>query len=271
MELPEAVTVARQMNDVLPGKQVLCADLKDCDSLIRQTFVNMHRFDVTGTTVGAVLSKGKWIFIRLDPGLWLLTALETSGQILYHLGPDGVPAKYNLRLQFHDDTCLTVRIVGWGFLHVVPADQLESHFFTRNLGISPLDEAEFRAATFRRLLAEVPGKSVKEFFLDQTRVAGVGNGYMQEILHRARIHPRRKAGDLGEAEQEALFQAVCETLRRATAAGGSEIDLFARPGGYRRLLGQHMLGQPCPTCGSPIERLKFMGSSSYVCPTCQRI
>lgn len=270
MELPEAVTVARQMNEVLPGKRICSADLKDCDSLIRQTFVNMHRFDVVGTTVGNVTNKGKWIFIRLDPGLWLLTALETSGQILYHRSQETVPAKYNLKLQFHDDAYLTVRIVGWGFLHVVLASELKEHFFTRNLGVSPLDEQAFSHDAFARLLAEYPGKSVKEFFLDQSRVAGIGNGYMQEILLRAKVHPRRKVSALEGAEREALFLAVRQTMDAAVASGGSEVDLFGQPGGYSKLLGLHMLGQPCPVCGTPIERLKYMGSSTYLCPSCQQ-
>jgi formamidopyrimidine-DNA glycosylase len=100
----------------------------------------------------------------------------------------------------------------------------------------------------------------------------VGNGYLQDILFRARMHPRRRALETSLEERRALYQATVQTLRAAVEGGGreSELDLFGRPGGYVKILDSASAGQPCPNCGTPIEKISFMGGASYLCPTCQK-
>src|SRR5512135_807959 len=110
-ELPEAVTVARQMDRELRGKIIRRLVLSpDCASLIRQGFVNLEAVDLTGRVVGPVTSQGKWIFLRLEPDWFFVIALESSGKILFHRVGAAQPEKYRLLVEFDGGDRLTIHI-----------------------------------------------------------------------------------------------------------------------------------------------------------------
>jgi formamidopyrimidine-DNA glycosylase len=121
--------------------------------------------------------------------------------------------------------------------------------------------------------AEAAGssKSIKYFIVSEPGVWGVSNGYLQDILFRAGVHPRRKAIDLTSEERRKLYDAVLTTLGQAIELGGrdTERDLFNTRGGYRPLMDRKTKGQPCPSCGTPIEKISYLGGSCYLCPSCQ--
>jgi formamidopyrimidine-DNA glycosylase len=100
---------------------------------------------------------------------------------------------------------------------------------------------------------------------------GVGNGYLQDILFRAKIHPKRWVIDIAEGERRVLYEAIRETIKQAVEMGGrdTERNLYDRPGGYRRILDSRNVGQPCPECGTPIEKIQYLGGAAYFCPRCQ--
>lgn len=261
------MTLARQMNQVLPGRRIAAAHWGDCASLIRQGFVNLHTCPLEGLTITGATSRGKWIILSLEPALCLLTALETSGKIRYHPAEDLPSGPQNLRLDLDDGGCLAFRIVGWGFLQGAAPERLAEHYYLGAQGPSPLD---LTAAALAQILGECPRKPVKQLLLDQSRVAGIGNGYFQEILWRARIHPTRRAGDLSAAQIQALHTAMTETLAEAVRLGGADVDLFGAQGGFAKRLGAHALGRPCPQCGpGRIDRIGLLGSRTYYCATCQ--
>lgn len=274
-ELPEALTVARQMQEAVAGKEIVAAYLENCESLIRQGFVNRtpdaFAAALAGRTIDSVHAGGKWIFVKVDPGLFLLLALETGGKVLYHRTPATLPRKLHVQLDLSDGSYLTEQIVGWGWAKVVREEELTGERYPGRLGLSPLHEEAFSLDAFRGVLDRYPGKSVKWVLLRQDEIAGIGNGYLQDILFRARIHPKRKAGDLDAEERQALHRAIGGTMSEAVRLGGraGERDLYDRPGGYQPILHTAMEGEPCPECGTAIEKLKVEGTSSYVCPACQ--
>jgi formamidopyrimidine-DNA glycosylase len=111
--------------------------------------------------------------------------------------------------------------------------------------------------------------------LDQTAIAGIGNIYADEVLHRARIHPSRPAGGLSQAEARRLHTAIQDILRGAVGSGGTSFASYVnqargRPG----YLGQaHVFrrqGLPCPVCGTPIIRTTIAGRATNYCPHCQQ-
>jgi formamidopyrimidine-DNA glycosylase len=112
---------------------------------------------------------------------------------------------------------------------------------------------------------------VKYFVISKPGVWGVANGYLQDILFRARIHPRRHAALTTAQERASLYRAIKHTLRQAVKQGGrhSERDLYDRPGSYRRMLDAGMVGKPCPECGARIQKIQYLGGASYFCPRCQ--
>ena len=99
----------------------------------------------------------------------------------------------------------------------------------------------------------------------------MGNGCLQDILFRARLHPRRKVVDIADDEQRALYDAIKRTLNQMIDLGGrsSEVDLYGNKGGYVRILDSKTKGTPCPECGTTIEKIQYLGGACYFCPTCQ--
>jgi formamidopyrimidine-DNA glycosylase len=104
------------------------------------------------------------------------------------------------------------------------------------------------ANAFANILERNAGKTLKAVLMDQRQISGIGNGYNQEILFHARLHPKRKAGSLTEKERLKLYHVIVSTLQQAVQKGGSdrEVDLYGSPGSYHRLMGKQMKGQPCP-------------------------
>ncbi len=271
-ELPEAVTVARQMDRAFNGKTIQHVTLsEDCASLIRQGFVNLDRVDLAGKTIGPVTSQGKWIFMRLGPDWFLLFALESGGKILYYPSGADRPEKFRVLVEFISGQMMAVHIQGWGFARAARESDLPDLSYPGKLGVSPLDDAQFSSEEFNRLLERNQNKILKAVITDQRQIAGIGIGYFQEIAYRAHLHPKRKVRTLSPDDRARLFAAIRSTLADAVAMGGSagEVDLYNHPGGYQRQMSSHLLGLPCPRCRTVVEKINVAGAFCCVCPGCQ--
>lgn len=271
-EFPEAMNLAFQMDHQLKGLHVQRMLLSPtCDSLIRQGFINLPQFDLSGRELLSASSKGKWIFTWLSPDLYFLLALESGGQVRYYPAGTALPEKYHICLEFDDGSMLVVRILGWGFAKAVPESELELERYPGKLGLSPL-APEFTYEQFSQILGQNASKNLKAILTNPYLLAGIGIGYFQEILYHAKIHPKWKAGELSEEERRALYKSIQSILDQAVHLGGSasEVDLFGQPGGYVKALDEHSYGKPCPLCGTTIERVHLYGSRLYICPGCQK-
>jgi formamidopyrimidine-DNA glycosylase len=275
IELPEAITFARQLNATLSGKQIAAAVRGNSPHKFAfYTRTAEEYADIlAGKRIGAASHHGSLILLPTLPEHLLL--LGYGGErILFHLTAETLPKKHQLLLQFTDGSFLSVTVQGWGFCQLLQASEVSSHPHLSKPGPDPLSKA-FTLEYFQTLfetLKEFDPRSVKFFMISEPAVLGIGNGCLQDILFRAKIDPRRKANALSALERQALYQAIRETLQLAVDQGGrnSERDLFNQSGGYRRLLDSDTVGQPCPACGSPIQKISFQGGAAYLCPTCQK-
>lgn len=274
IELPEAVTIARQMNQELQGKRI--------ESAVRGNSPHKFAFYTCTTeeyatvlqdkSVGEVTEHGSLILASLEPDHVLV--LGGGGErILFHQSEKTLPNKHQLLLRFDDSTCLTVTVQGWGSVQLYHQSELADHSYIGKKGPSPLSD-DFTLDVFQRLLeghGPEDRKSVKFFAISEPGILGVGNGTLQDILFRARIHPRRRVVDIAEGEQLALYGAIRDTLQQAVELGGrdTERDLYNQRGGYKRMMDSKTRGQPCPECGTPIERIQYLGGACYLCPSCQ--
>ncbi len=116
---------------------------------------------------------------------------------------------------------------------------------------------------------------IKSALLDQTIVAGIGNIYADESLHRAGISPLRPANDLKPKELEKLCNEIALVLNNAIASGGSSLRNYTDASGVNGNYQNEALvygrkGQECRTCSKPIARAKLAGRSTHYCPKCQR-
>jgi len=264
-ELPEITHLASQMNAALPGKRITGLEIAQpkCLNLPEAEF----RAALLGSTLLGAHNRGKWILNQLDRG-WLLLNLGMGGEVLL-VQPEALPAKRRLVFHFATGDCLSVNFWWFGYAHFAPPDGLSAHPQVGKLGVNPL---ELDAATLADLLRGQKG-ALKAFLLDQSKIAGIGNAYVHDILFIARLHPLRKIPTLTPAEVSTLAHGIQQGLRPSLEKGGAfyEVDLFGQKGGFefKDILVGYREGQPCPVCGAAIVKLKTGGTSSFICPACQ--
>lgn len=234
---------------------------------------------LTGQRVTNLKRRAKYLLVGLADGLQLLLHLGMSGRIMVieDCDPKWKPGRHD-HITFLTDA--GVRIVfndarRFGLVDFIEPDEGDAHPLLRHLGPEPLSNAFNGPA----LAAALAGRSVnmKAALMDQRMVAGLGNIYVSEALHRAHISPRRLAKNLGLARAERLAHAIRETLGDAIKAGGSTLKDYAQPDGELGYF-QHSFrvydraGAPCPTpsCDGTIARITQAGRSTYFCGRCQR-
>ncbi len=273
IEMPEAATIARQMNESLQGKSFAHFSRGPLQHKFLWLNKPAEEYDSTlsGKKVSGARSYGRSIILSVDETHRLLFA-DLGGRILHHPAGEPLPAKYHLRWDFSDASSMTFAMQMWGFVGLLETAELAQPPFN-DVGIPPLSD-EFTLACFAELLASYPektSKGIKGFLTTSKYIHGIGNGYLQDILFRAKIHPARKIPSLAEDERQNLYTAIQNVIAEAIRLGGrdDERDLFDRPGGYQRQMSNQTLGKPCPECGTTIQKIAYLGGACYLCPQCQ--
>ena len=274
IEMPEAYTLARQMNEALTGKIFQGF----AQGELRHKFLWLDRpaeessAILAGRSVTGASSYGRSMYLHAGSD-YMIWFGEIGGRLLYHPAAGQLPKKYHLRWDFSDGSSLSFVLQMWGFVRLLEKPEFGERPY-KEVGIPPLS-AEFTLERFNTLLEEHPDKTskgVKGFLVTSQHMNGIGNSYAQDILFRARLSPRRKIPDIIATEREQLYRAIQETVRLAIESGGreDERDLYDRPGGYQRLMSSQTAGTPCPACGTTIEKMAYLGGACYLCPTCQK-
>ena len=272
------------MSEALEGKQIAEVKVLDItkvegswrfDSINQPPQVFQQR--LTGGVIRGAESVANTVFLPTSTGHTLALGY-LSGRVLYHPPGEAQPKRKCLSLLFGDDSQLSVVISMWGLIRALndkERQQYVAEWYGR--GIEP-NSKECTWRGFREAVSQVqdPKLSVKKFlhhFEPGHYVSGIDSGYAIEILHRARIHPKRMLASLSLDEQRACYRAVNVVMKEAIRKGGrsSMVDLYGRPGRFVPRACKDTLGKPCVECGTPIEKLKFEGGSSYVCPQCQTV
>lgn len=264
-ELPEIAVLARQMKAEMPGRRIVGVEVLQprCLNMTKRAFVKA----LTGATIVDVTQRGKWLLVETTQG-WLLLSLGMGGEIL--LVKDAqLPKKRRLSLAFAGGDCLSVNFWWFGYAHFVRPGKLRRHRMTAKLGPNALD------LTAEALWAKLSGRrgQVKSFLLDQSKIAGIGNAYVHDILFLAGVHPLRPIRSLSVEEGQNLFRAIRGGLQPSLEKGGSfyEVDLYGKKGGFTMddILVGYKVGKPCPVCRTPIEKIKTGSTASFICPHCQ--
>lgn len=279
IELPEAHILANQIDKELRGKQIRSYGLRDHERLQRLGFMNkdVKVFDrLVNGRIETVASRGSVVRIKLDNGVSLILAPEYGGRVLYHTNKRTAPDSFHLKLDFGDNTVLTVRLTGMGVIQVVRDNELEKSYVYRRdfsgAGLSPVDDKEFTFGRFSKLLTD-KGTMLKSVLVGKDAiVVGLGNSAFQDIAYRARIHPKRKASTLNEQERHALYDAIRLVVQERIRLGGKDhfLDIYGSQGRYTPAMGPNAKEQTCRVCGTPIERLSLGGGGTYFCPKCQK-
>jgi formamidopyrimidine-DNA glycosylase len=273
-ELPEFTVLARQINETLTGKVVQRGRLGNQPHKFVWYNRTHEEFEALtrGKVVGEARSRGKWLFLPLEPGYVLLLG-ECGGKVLYHLPGAPAPAKYHLCVSFEDGSSLTATTQMWGAMELYEHGQENDRQYVRDMKPTPV-EAAFTFEYFTALidtLSKLEKRSVKGLLTQDQLIPGLGNAVAQDILYKASLHPRHPIDDLNQAQRRGLFDAIQSTIHEVIAQGGryDEFDLYGRLGGYVRLMDKNSAGRPCKECGTAIEKIQYLGGACYFCPHCQ--
>jgi formamidopyrimidine-DNA glycosylase len=270
-ELPEVETIRRALEPGLVGRTFDHVEIAD-PRLTRPFDPVAVAAELRGERVEQVDRRGKYLIVRFESGRSLLIHLRMTGSL--QQARNGLPDDPHRRavVRLDDGSELSYRDVRrFGTWLLAEPGELEPYLAAR-LGEEPLEAR----LTARRLGNALAGRRapIKAAILDQRVVAGVGNIYADEALWRARIHPRRRAGSLGEDEVRRLVRGIRAALRVGIERQGSTLRDYRRPDGTSGRMQREFNvygreGDPCPRCGTPIEKIRAAGRGTWYCPRCQ--
>ncbi|WP_421784733.1 bifunctional DNA-formamidopyrimidine glycosylase/DNA-(apurinic or apyrimidinic site) lyase [Hyphobacterium sp.] len=285
-ELPEVETVRRGLEPAMAGRRIVRAEARRPD--LRFPFPERFAERLAGRRVERLDRRAKYLLFRLDSGETLLAHLGMSGRFTVH-GRAGMqkPGKFvhaPATLERHDHVVFDMEDGGrvvfndprrFGFMALFASEAEDAVPYLDGLGPEPNSNAFSAAFLTERLRGKAA--PLKAALLDQRVVAGLGNIYVCEALHRARLSPRRMARTIGPQRAERLAGAVRTVIDEAIEAGGSSLKDFASADGELGYF-QHTFraygreGEACvtPCCGGTIQRIVQSGRSTFFCPDCQR-
>ena len=275
-ELPEVETVRRMLAGAIPGRRIASARVSA--KRLRTTSLASLPRQLAGRTFGEPRRRAKFLLLDLDQGYTLLSHLGMSGRwLVWPRGrkPDASLEHVHLKLGFEDGATLWYQdIRRFGMLRVLETTKLARDASLRLLGPDPL--AERRDGAALREAARGSRTSSKVWLLDQRRIAGLGNIYASEVLFRARLDPRRRAGAIRPAEWDRIAAEIPAVLEESIARMGTTFSTYRTIWNEPRQYGDQLLvydraGEPCRVCGGEVRRIVQGGRSTFYCPACQSV
>lgn len=284
-ELPEVETVRRGLEPVLAGARLssVRANRPDLRFPLPEGFVQR----LTGARILRLDRRAKYILAPLDRGDTLVMHLGMTGRFEIaamegtvrpgDFAREVTPEDKHAHVVFQTEDGAMITYYDprrFGFMDLIPTDRVSHHPWFATMGPEPLGES-FDARTLEKAFANRK-QGPKTLLLDQRTVAGLGNIYVCEALHRAGISPFKPSGSIAKTRLAPLTAAIKDVLAEAVAVGGSTLKDFAAADGALGYF-QHRFrvydreGEPCPTpgCKGVIAREVQAGRSTFYCPVCQ--
>jgi formamidopyrimidine-DNA glycosylase len=272
-ELPEVETIRTDLEQYVPGRSFSGVELLWAGSIDRPPAEELAAA-LRGRTVTALERRGKYLVLRLAGEGALVVHLRMTGRLRWQEA--GAPRDRHARVVLLLDDGHELHFDDqrkFGRLYFVPDEAGLAEVLVR-VGPEPLVE-DFTRPALKRMLQGRRGR-LKPLLMDQAFLAGMGNIYVDEALWRARLHPLRRSDTLTPAEIGRLYEGVVDALRQGIANRGTTLadyrDLAGTVGqNQEQLFVFRREGQPCPRCGTPIEKIRVGGRATHFCPRCQRL
>jgi formamidopyrimidine-DNA glycosylase len=272
-ELPEVETIKEDLRELVVGSTIEAAEVLDA-ALVEQPSVEEFTRRLGDVRITGARRRAKHLIVELDSGDALVFQLKIGGQLL--LVPPVEEPRTALMLVLHLDGGRRLFLrdqTGFTRARLLDPEELKARLSP--LGPEPLEEG-FAVEYLRETLGSRRAQ-IKPLILDQKVVSGVGNIYADEILFDARLHPRRKANTLSDAEWRVLYEAIRKNLAAGVEHRGTTVrlyrDVLNRPGehqNYLRVFEKH--GERCPEgCEGEVVQEKVSGRPTHLCPGCQRL
>jgi formamidopyrimidine-DNA glycosylase len=272
-ELPEVETIVADLRPHLTGRTIVSCELI-FPPIVRHPEPEAFIDSVAGMRIVAVRRRGKYILLDLQQDLLLVVHLGMTGHLRL-VAADATIEKHThaifplddgRHLRYHDPRRFGRLLLGTE-ASLVGAKKMPV------LGPEPIDVGFAAEELYQRLHKR--RTALKAVLLDQAAIAGVGNIYADESLHRARLRPDRLARSLSRKSVQRLHESLRESLLVAIANRGSSVDTYRDAWGdlggqQEKLMVYGRAGEPCFTCGRPLALIRIAGRSTVFCRRCQR-
>lgn len=272
IELPEAITIAEQINKTLKGKRIKSVVAAYSPHKFAWYHGKPENYSnlLLNRLVGKAESYGGFVEISAEDTIMLF---GDGANIRFFNAGEKRPQKHQLLVEFEDLSALIVSIQMYGGIWCFKDGEFENiYYHISKSKPSPLS-AKFDKAYFYNILSAkgVEKLSAKALLATEQRIPGLGNGTLQDILFNAGIHPKKKVATFTDDEIEGLFNSIKVTLQEMADKGGrdTEKDLFGCFGSYKTILSKNTVDKACPICGSLIKKEAYLGGSIYYCSKCQ--
>ncbi len=271
-ELPEVENVRSTLENLIIGKKIDQMTVHVPKMIVRpevDEFIHL----LVGQKFEAVRRRGKFLIFDLTDGS-VLAHLRMEGKFRLQHETEDVSKHTHVIFHFTDQTELRfLDVRKFGTLELIEKFGEEKTRSIQKLGPEPLD-TQFLKSSFAASLKKTT-RAIKTVLLDQKAVAGVGNIYADEICFLAKVLPSRSANSLTNAEIARIYEATKSIMAEAVALGGSTIRTYVNSEGQlgryqEKLVVYGQDGEPCPICGTKIEKIKLNGRGTHFCPNCQK-
>lgn len=258
-ELPDVEARKRYVDSTALHKKISSFELT-APRLLQGINPTGFSSSITDRTLEDTARHGKYLFILLDSGKYLVLHFGMTGDLSYFKDESDTPEYTYLRLDFAN---------GYHLAYTAPrklgriglTDSLEGFIEENSLGPDALGISKDE---FEELFTKGSG-TVKSAFMNQKKIAGVGNIYTDEILFQAKVHPRTEKKALDSGEIDLLYNTMLDVL---TTSIERHAEVPKLPEGY--LIPHRAEEASCPRCGGPVERTEVNGRGTYFCPNCQK-
>ena len=267
-ELPEVETVKNELTPHILGRRITGITLP-WEGIVKQLTIGEFRSRISGRKITGISRHGKYLIFSLDSDDSLVIHLKMTGSLLTGQDSSEPPQYTRAIIHLDGETSIFFRDPRkFGAMWLIK----DQNTIVNKLGPEPLT-TDFTPQLLAERLAR-RSAPIKALLCDQGFIAGIGNMYADEALSAAGIHPLRPGGSLSRDEVERLYQAIRQVLWSAIGNKGASVENYFRPDGtlgtaHFEFRVAHRGGQPCPNCGTPIERLPVRHRGSYFCPRCQ--
>jgi len=270
-ELPEIAVLSEQLNEVLLNRHIIDIDISEkAAKLIEWGFINLLEHDIQNLRIDAVRAKGLWLIIHFEDGQNLIFG-HLIGKLLYYPSESDIQSGYKVRFTFNDYACLAHHASLYGFAYAIHDNDIPDHKYIGARGLAPTDKG-FSYNYFTDVINRNPKLQVKKIQSLYDDISGFQNGYFQDVLYCAGVHPGRKISELSEIKCKKIYDCMIAVISEALEMGGNseDVDIYNTPGSYKRKMGSHLKGKPCPACGTIVQAKNILGSVSHFCPACQQ-
>lgn len=271
-ELPEVETVKRTLNLLVHGKEISLVEVHLPRIIQYPDDIQQFSLLLQGQTFRAVERRGKFLRFLLDD-YTLVSHLRMEGRYGLFSQIEPIEKHTHVIFRFTDGTELRYKDVRqFGTMHLFHTGEDIRSLPLVKLGLEPLD-SQFTFKAFRDKVRRRTTR-IKPLLLNQEYIVGIGNIYVDEALHAAKIHPERPAHTLKASELKKLYSSIVFTLQKAVDAGGSSVKSYVNGQGEMGMFQQELKvygrqQKDCFQCGHVIERIVVAGRGTHLCIKCQ--